>query len=59
MGRTLVALLRSDTFIACAAVLAYCALSSFAILVLIWLVYQERYGLDFVTFLRVAFGTFR
>jgi len=58
MGKLLVGVLRSDVVAGVAAVVGYTAVFLVSGVVLSWLVYRQRYGLDFIAFLQVSFGPF-
>lgn len=58
MGKLLVVVLRSDAVAGVAAVVGYTAVFLVAGVVFSWLVYRQRYGLDFISFLQISFGPF-
>lgn len=46
---------RSDTLIASVAVLFFCGLLAFVLFVISWLAYNERYGISFWDFVKMAY----
>lgn len=59
MGKLLVGVLRSDVVVGTVAVVGYTSVFLVAGVVFSWLVYRQRYGLDFISFLQVSFGPFQ